>query len=257
MSDFFGFNGYSREPEGFLSWQHLVFVTIIMIIMAGLAIFFGLRNKNKTEKEKNKILIIAAISIDSFELIKIILLCFRQHNPLQWLYVLPLFLCSIQLITIPLAAFSKGRIREASLDFVFIFGLLGAVLGTYGAGNNYAAYPVLSFDNVVSAITHAISGFSALYIGISGMLNMKKENIWITYLIMGAFCLVAYIVDKILPYNYMFLIRADGTPYEIVYSMVGGVEIIYSILVVVLFVVYISLFYGIHFLIKNHKTKRA
>ena len=46
-------------------------------------------------------------------------------------------MCSIQLITIPLAAWSKGRMQEAALDFVFIFGLLGAILGTYGAGETF------------------------------------------------------------------------------------------------------------------------
>ena len=65
------------------------------------------------------------------------------------------------MIAIPLAAFSKGRLKEASLDFVFIFGLLGGVLGTVGAAQNYNAYPVLSFPNVVSGITHSLSGFAS------------------------------------------------------------------------------------------------
>ena len=101
------------------------------------------------------------------------------------LYELPLFLCSIQLIAIPLAAFSKGRIKGAALDFVFIFGLLGALLGTYGAGNNYSVYPVLSIDNVASGITHSISGFASLYIAISGMVSMKKKDIPITFAILS------------------------------------------------------------------------
>ena len=97
-----------------------------------------------------------------------VVLTFHTHKTL--------FLCSIQLITIPLAAFTKGRINEAAVDFVAVFGLLGAVLGTYGAGQNYAADPVLSFDNVVSGVTHAISGFAALYVFISGLTSMKKKN---------------------------------------------------------------------------------
>ena len=78
--------------------------------------------------------------------------------------MLPLFLCSIQLITIPLAAFTKGKIKEASLDFVLIFGILGAVFGTVGATQIYNANPVFSMDPIVSAITHSISGFASLYI---------------------------------------------------------------------------------------------
>ena len=44
MKEFFGFGGYSREAEGFLSWQHLVFVSTLMLIMIALAVFLGLKN---------------------------------------------------------------------------------------------------------------------------------------------------------------------------------------------------------------------
>ena len=80
MREFFGFDGYKRTPEGFLSWQHLVFVSTLMAIMIGLAVFLGLRNKNKEEKVKNKVLIWAAILIDGFELLKIIICCARDGS---------------------------------------------------------------------------------------------------------------------------------------------------------------------------------
>ena len=175
---------------------------------------------------------------------------------MAWLYDLPLFLCSIQLITIPLAAFSKGRIKEASLDFVMIFGILGAVLGTYGAGQNYSCYPVLSFDNVVSGITHSISGFASLYIIISGMASMKKKNMVITYGILFGFCIAAYTANILIDYNYMFLMRGDGTPYDIFYNLVNGNRVLYPLIVVGLFVAYISVYYLIYGKIgKNKKTK--
>ena len=255
IREFFGFGGYKREPEGFLSFEHILFVTILMIIMTALAIILGKKNKNKDDKTKNKILAIAAILIDSLELFKIVMGCIISHNPLGWLTNLPLFLCSIQLITIPLAAFSKGRVKEASLDFVFIFGLLGAVLGTYGAGNNYGTYPVISFDNVWSGLTHSISGFSSLYIAISGMLVMKKENIKITFGIMGSVCLLAYIVDILIPYNYMFLMRGDGTPYDIFYNLVNGNKVLYPLIVLSLFILYITIFYLVYFQIQKRKAK--
>lgn len=257
MREFFGFGGYQREPEGYFSWQHIVFVTTLVVIMAALAIWLGLRNRHRDERVKNKVLIIAALAIDGFELWKIILLCFRAGDPWDWLYTLPLFLCSIQLITIPLAAFSKGRLREAALDFVFIFGLLGALLGTYGAGNNYGSYPVLSFDNVVSGITHCISGFAALYIGISGMASMKKRNIFISFSILLSFCLAALIANIALDYNYMFLRRGDGTPYDIFYNLVGGNPIIYPIIVIGLFILYITVFYLIYMRLAKKKEKEA
>ena len=257
MREFFGFGGYTRAPEGFMSWQHLTFVTSLMAIMITLAICVGLKYRSKSDSKKNLPLIIAAIMIDGFELFKIVLMCIRGANPWGWLYELPLFLCSIQLITIPLAAFSKGSVKEAALDFVFIFGILGAVLGTYGAGQNYGCYPVLSFDNVVSGITHSISGFASLYIAISGMASMKKKNIPITFAILFSFCIAALSANAILDYNYMFLRRGDGTPYDIFYNLVGGNQILYPMVVVLLFVVYIIVFHFIFNYFKNKSNKKA
>lgn len=255
MKEFFGFGVYEREPEGYMSWQHLLFVSSLIIIMIILAVVLGIKNKNKAYEKKNKVLIVSAILIDSIELFKIVLFCIRSNNPFDWIYNLPLFLCSIQLITIPLAAFSKGKIKEASLDFVFLFGILGAILGTYGAGNNYAAYPVLSVDNVVSGITHCISGFASLYIVFSGMQSMKKENIKLTFAILVCFCIMAYISNVFLKTNYMFLMTSDGTPYDLLYNLFNGNKILYPLSVVLLFFVYIVLFYYIYYFIINKKEK--
>ncbi len=254
MKEFFGFGGYQREPEGFMSWQHLTFVTALTVIMLALAVILGKRAKNHSPETKNKVLIATAILIDGFELFKIVLMCFRANDPLDWLYNLPLFLCSIQLITIPLAAFSKGRIREAALDFVCIFGVLGALLGTYGAGNNYGSYPVLCFDNVVSGITHCLSGFASLYIMFSGLTSMKKENIIITYSILIGFCIAAYVANILVDYNYMFLMGGDGTPYDILYDLLSGHKVLYPLSVVALFLIYISGFYGVYFLLHKKKS---
>lgn len=251
MREFFGFGGYVREAEGYMSWQHLLFVTSLMLVMGGLAVFLGIRNKHKGIEKKNKVLIWSAFLIDGFELFKIVLFCFRAKNPMGWLYDLPLFLCSIQLITIPLAAFCKGRVKEAALDFVMIFGILGAIFGTYGAAQNYNCYPVLSFDNVISGITHSISGFASLYIIISGMASMKKKNIPITFGILLGLCITAYVANIILDYNYMFLMRDDGTPYSIFYNLVNGNRILYPLIVVGLFVLYILMYYFVYSKVKK------
>jgi len=260
--NFFLFEGWDWKVEGYFSWQHLTFVTFLMIVMTSCAIWLGLKNRHADAKTKNKVMIWAAILIDGFELIKIVLGCIREKDALNFLTNLPLFLCSIQLITIPIAAFTKGKLKEASLDFVSIFGLLGAVLGTYLAGQNYSCYPVLSFTNVVSGITHSISGFCALYILISGMASMKFKNIWITFTILGCFGACAYAVNRIFlastgscP-NYMFLMGGDGTPYDIVYNLVNGNKVIYPLLVIFLFVIWISVFYGTLYLIRKNKVKK-
>lgn len=250
MLEFLGLKKHSdgsfhfvREAEGAWSWQHLTASAFYIAVMIGLAVFLGMRNKNKSIEQKNKVLIYSAFLIDGFEIVKIVVLCIRGQDPFHWLYVLPLFLCSIQLIAIPMAAFCKGRVKEACLDFVMVFGILGAVFGIIGAAQNYSAYPTISMDNVFSGITHAISGFASLYIAISGMMSMKMKNIYITLSILLSFSVMAYVANVILDYNYMFLMHHDGTPYSIFYNLVGGSPVFYPIVVVLLFVVYVIVFY--------------
>ncbi len=255
MKEFFGIGGYSRTPEGFLSWQHLLFVGSLLTLMTVLAIGLGRKNRLAALEQKNKVLIFSAFFIDGLELFKFFILCYNAKSAEPLLYNLPLFLCSIQLIAIPLAAFSKGRLKETALDFVCIFGILGAVFGTIGAGQNYNAYPVLSFDNVVSGLTHCISGFASLYIMFSKMATLKRDNMYITYCILLAFCLAAYIANIVIPYNYMFLMAGDGTPYDILYNLVDGSRMLYPMLVIALFLVYITGFYGICHINSKKKEK--
>lgn len=258
MKEFFGFGGYTRPAEGFLSWQHLLFVGLLLTIMTVLAVWLGRKNRYGTPSQKNHVMIVAAVLIDGLELLKILMLCLRSQSPEPILYNLPLFLCSIQLIAIPLAAFCKGRIKESALDFVCIFGILGAVFGTIGAGQNYNAYPVLSLDNVVSGLTHCISGFASLYIMFAKMASMKRENICICYSILLGFCAAAYVANILADYNYMFLMAGDGTPYDILYNLVNGNRVLYPVMVVALFLVYISLYYYLVFLFrKKHQSVAA
>ena len=233
MKEFFGFGGYAREPEGAFSWQHLLFVGSLLAAMVILAIVLGVRNRNKLKCDQNRVLIWAALLIDAVEILKIVVFCLRSNSIDGLLYNLPLFLCSIQLIALPLAAFSTGRIKEASMDFVCIFGVLGAVFGTIGAIQNYNAYPVLGIENMASGITHSISGFASLYILIAKMANI------------------------VIDYNYMFLMSHDGTPYSIVYNLVSGHPVLYPLSVMLLFLLYIWAFYTVFYLFAaKAKTKK-
>lgn len=254
MKEFLGIGGYQRAPAGAYSWQHLTFVGLLTVCMILLAVLLGIRNRKKPEKVKNRVLIVAALLIDGIELFKLIVFCARGEGISEMRTNLPLFLCSIQLIAIPLAAFSKGRVREATLDFVFIFGLLGCLTGTFGAAQNYNAYPVLGIENVASGLTHSLAGFASLYVGIAGLAGMKKRNVPVTCGILLFFIAAALTANALLDYNYMFLRRGDGTPYDILFNLVGGDPVLYPIGVALLFFLWIALYYLVSHLVKRRKT---
>ena len=258
IKEYFGIGGYQRQPEGAYSWQHLTFVGSLLVLMVALAVWLGLRNRQRPFASKNRVMIWAAILINVLEWIKIGLACYNSYvmgNP--WyegiLYNLPLFLCSIMLIAIPLAAFTHGGMRRMCEDFVAMFGILGAIAGTIGAAQNYGCYPVLGFDNMVSGFTHAISGFTSLYVMIVGLAHLRTKTILPCLALLFGFCGAAYGVNHLLDYNYMFLMAGDGTPYDIAYNLVGGSPVWYPLLVVALFVVYMAAFYGVAALIRKSK----
>ena len=87
------------------------------------------------------------------------------------------------------------------------------------------------------------------------MTSMKKKNMPITFGILFGFGITAYIANLILDYNYMFLMNHDGTPYVLLYNLVNGNKILYPISVMLLFVVYVSLFYAIYLNIQKKKNK--
>ena len=89
------------------------------------------------------------------------------------------------------------------------------------------------------------------------MVSMKKKDIPITFAILSGFCLAAYTANVIIDYNYMFLMRGDGTPYDIFYNLVGGNPVLYPLTVVGLFLIYIAGFYGVYYLCLKRKAKRG
>jgi uncharacterized membrane protein YwaF len=109
----------------------------------------------------------------------------------------------------------------------------------------------------VSGITHSISGFASLYIMICGLGKLNRKNMWITFSILGVFCTAAFTANYLLDYNYMFLRRGDGTPYDIFYNLVGGSPVFYPMIVISLFLLYIVGFYFVHYWIEKKKAAKS
>ena len=63
MKEFFGIGGYQRTPEGAFSWQHLLFVTSLMVLMVFL---------NQAMKTKQKLLLMGGLYLIMFYFILVI-----------------------------------------------------------------------------------------------------------------------------------------------------------------------------------------
>jgi hypothetical protein len=253
---------FDRAPEGFLSWQHLTVVTIAFVLVVLLAWRLASRRRHEDRRVRMKVVVVSAIVLDGFEILKLVVHVVMSGSFATLLGSLPLFLCSIPLIVLPIAAFAKGRLQQASLDFVLMFGLLGGFLGTYMAGNIYSIFPVIHFEPMVSLVTHMTSAFASLYIGLAGLGTMEKRNMSITTAILAAFMVAAYAVDQVgkvygFQDNYMFLSRSDGTPFFILELIFGSGTAGYTISVAVCMWAYLGLFYLVAAWLVRHRQVRS
>ena len=90
------------------------------------------------------------------------------------------------------------------------------------------------------------------------MSELKKKDLIPTTSVLLFFSGLAYVVNILVDYNYMFLMNHDGTPYQLVWNLVAGHPVLYPISVVVLFIIYILAFYAVYSAVdKKHKKKKA
>ena len=67
MKEFFGLSkladggyGFLRKAEGAWSWQHLTFVSLLMLFMVVLAFIFGRKYKGQSLSQANRVLMVCA-----------------------------------------------------------------------------------------------------------------------------------------------------------------------------------------------------
>ena len=249
-----------RSGDALFSWPHLLSVTLTLALFLGGAILLGKKFKGN-KKAEFIILLVAGISTLLVQTAKMIYLCWDSDHIWESLIGnAPLYLCDMTIFIIPLCAITKGRFREWCFDFVAIWGLLMAFFGTYLAGNIYPAHAAISFSALNSLLNHAISGFAAMFIFVTGLNKMEKRNIPFVVGILLVYMTTALVIDYVDNHNFMFFFHGDGTPFTIFDQYLSfGLKPIYQLWIYILqcgyMVGFYFAYYGIRNLIANRKVK--
>lgn len=245
-----------RTGDTLFSWQHLLSVSVTLLVFLGLAVLLGRRYKDN-DKAQRIILLIAGIGIVANQIFKIVYLCIGSENIWDTLIGnAPLYLCDMAIFIIPLCALTRGRFREWCLDYVAIWGFIMAFFGTYLAGNVYPAHAAISHSAVNSLLEHAFSGFASLFIWVTKLNKMEKRNIPYVVGILVVFMTTALILDYADNHNFMFFFHGDGTPFTLFDEYLSfGLKPIYQLWIYVLqcgyMVGFYYAYYGICALLKK------
>ena len=246
-----------RTGDALFSWQHLVSVTVAIVIFVGLAILLGLKFRDN-KKGQFVSLLVAGIFIVLVQIAKIFFLCWNTTDTI-WGCIIgnaPLYLCDMAIFILPLCAITKGRFRDWCLDFLAIWGVLMGFFGTYLAGNIYPAHAAISWAAINSLLNHSISLFGAVFIWVTGLNKMKKTSIPFTVGILVIFMTAALVLDWThnLPsgHNFMFFRHGDGTPFDFFKNYLSFGKIwVYDIWIYVLQCGYMVAVYFIYYAIAN------
>ena len=249
-----------RPAAGLFSWSHLLSVTITLVGLTILGYFLGKKYKDNPKAQRN-VLIITSILLVSLHLMRVIFLLVINED--KWNIILenlPLFFCNMIIVVVPLAALTKGRVQDISLDFIAICGFIMGTLGNYLAGNIYDSHPAFCYLSLISNLGHSLSMFIAMFVFKAKMNKMEKRNIPFVIGLLIIYMSIALTVDYLTGKNFMFFLGGDGTAFQILLDGVQGNLIVYQILLYILHSAYIVVFYLIYYPVKkaiDNKKKRA
>lgn len=198
-------------------WGLFVLFTAILIVARFLL-------RNKSERFRALALSIAMwITLVLFFVYKFLLSIDTEYSeicaaagtgPFNWWQELPLQLCNINMILIPIAALSKKR---PLLSFCFFMGPLGALMAIIMPSVGFSDCSILLPRMLGFYFTHFMILFGSLAIVVFGLFKPKYKDIFITTISALATAFVACCISLIIrktglcsTANYFYSVETDG-----------------------------------------------
>lgn len=134
-------------------------------------------------------------------------------------YTLPLYLCSLFWILLPVGVFSKpGFVKQMALANVATTGLLSGLMG-YILNYHIDVYPIFSFVGVRTLLYHALMIFGAVLLWTSGYYKPKAGDQWRGFIPILVLLVPALILNARYGYDYAYTAGGLGTPITILSSV--------------------------------------
>ncbi len=132
----------------------------------------------------------------------------------NWWGELPLQLCNINLLLIPIAVLTRKR---PLLGFCFFVGPIGALMALVLPGNGFNGYSIFLARMLGYFGTHFVVMFAALAIGTFGLYRPRMRDLPLTALTVFLIALVIYGINVLLRHtglhpkaNYFFAVETEG-----------------------------------------------
>ena len=198
-----------------------VFINALGVFIA-LLILATLLVRGKTEKAKGNVLVTACLlTLAGFVVYKIFLSRDAEYNEItavmggfNWWGELPLQLCNINMILIPIAVWKKSR---PMMSFCFFVGPLGAMMALMMPGNGFDGYSLLLPRMLGYYGTHFMVLIEGLALGTFGLYRPRLKDLPGTVVTILAVSFAVFLINLLLrrsglhpKANYFFCVETEG-----------------------------------------------
>ena len=184
----------------------------VILVLASLAL------RDKSERVRKRVLIIASIvTMIGFFVYKVFLSRDAEYDALatfNWWGELPLQLCNINMILIPIAVHWNKR---PLMSFCFFVGVLGAAMAVFMPGNGFSGYSLLLPRMIGFYGTHFAIIIEGLALVTFGLYKPKFRDLPMTMLALTVIALAACGISLLLratglyaKANYFFSVETEG-----------------------------------------------
>ena len=186
--------------RGLLSIDHLIFTLVAISLIILFLILTRKFDSNQIKKTIRILFWIVAI----LEILKIIWnLTIRENAGFnQWV---PLYFCSLLIPALGLAGYGNKYLEKLGLSFMFYGGIVAGAMFVVWPTSALPEQPLLHCLTFHTLFYHSASVAIGLLIAISGYFIPNIKDIIPYSIIVGAFCLIAFIFNLITGSNLMFI----------------------------------------------------
>lgn len=197
----------------FMDFQHC-----LILLGAAAILYFSIHAVLRQTPRRIRIINrCVALMLPILEILRIIWI--YQVGETDWVKLLPLHLCGLQIFFVPLAVFTENTyIRE----FVFSTSLLGGIAAIIFPSGIMDTYPMVHFQTIQSILFHMVLIFVPLVLVLGQGFRPSLSRLPKSVLILVVCAFAAGWVDVNYGQNYMFLLQAPlNTPLVGIYNMFG------------------------------------
>lgn len=195
-----------------LSRQHILALAMVVCIWFLIIYLF----KNKTIVYNWRVIRTLSLLLPIFECAQMI--WYESIGKFSFGYTLPLHLCSLMSIVLPIMAFSKIRLLQ---EYAYAIGLAPALMTLLTPDVYY--YPALSFIFIQTMMVHGIICLIPLFMVINMGFRPDVRKLPKVIVMLVGFALVMIPINYITNGNYFFLrYPAQGSPMESFAAILGS-----------------------------------